>query len=59
MTTQVSVKHLGPDVHSVDVRVLNPKTGESHQAARLRPGDSREFYVYDTQSLIIEERKPE
>lgn len=57
MTTRVLVVNHGP--LPIDVHTFNPLAEEAARqaAGSLHPASSREFYVYDTQSLIIEERK--
>ena len=61
MTTRVLIVNLGPD-KDVEVHTRRPtpgleRTGVVESAGTVHPGGYKEMVVYDTQSLIIDERK--
>lgn len=57
MTTRVLVVNHGP--LPVDVHTFNPlvEGGARQAAGSLHPQTQREFYVYDSQSIEVTERK--
>ncbi|MGZ8927135.1 MAG: hypothetical protein ACXW03_01625 [Methylobacter sp.] len=54
MTTEVIIKK--PQYHlDVKVKIKNPKTGEIVREEVISENTPKSFYIFDTQSLEIEE----
>jgi len=57
MTTRVHIVNLGPD--RVEIKRINPQTSEILSTSvplEIYPGDSVNEYVYDSLSLIVNEK---
>lgn len=55
MTTHVLITHVGPDHKDISVQTFNPGNQQEYSRVRLKIGQYREFSVYDSQSLRIDE----